>query len=313
MNFAQTHIFNQLLQGTPFSSSELIDLIKTAPNRYKEHYIIKRNNRGKRLISQPTRELKYVQKYFIQNILNKLPIHSAAKAYRTGLSIRDHALPHANSRYLLKMDFKDFFPSITAEGLCYRLKIDFGFSDSDLYIIKRIICKRDPSTGVLKLSIGSPSSPYISNYFLFEFDEIVTSFCLENDVVYTRYADDLAFSTNLPKKLDIVELYIRNLIQDLSYLGLELNDKKTVNVSKKNKRMLVGLTLSNEGRVSVGRGKKRDLRSQLYRASKGEMESEELQKLKGQLAFLWSVDPIFVQNLCKRYSARKISELDFNK
>lgn len=77
--------------------------------------------------------------------------------------------------------------------------------------------------------------------------------------------------------------------------------------------MLVGLTLSNDGRVSVGRRKKRDLRSQLYRASKGEMESEELQKLKGQLAFLWSVDPIFVQDLCKRYGAQKISELDFNK
>lgn len=77
--------------------------------------------------------------------------------------------------------------------------------------------------------------------------------------------------------------------------------------------MLVGLILSNEGRVSVGRGRKRDLRSQLYRASKGEVASEELQKLKGQLAFLWSVDPIFVQDLCNRYGVRKISELDFNK
>lgn len=200
MDFTQTQIFNRLLRETPFSAAELIDLIKTAPNRYKEHYINKRNNRGKRLISQPTKELKYVQKYFIQNILNGLPIHYAAKAYRSGLSIKDHALPHANSKYLLKLDFRDFFPSITAEGLCYRLKLDFGFSDSDLYIIKRIICKCRPCSDVLHLSIGAPSSPYISNYFLFEFDEIIFNFCLENEVVYTRYADDLAFSTNFPKK-----------------------------------------------------------------------------------------------------------------
>lgn len=311
MIFSQTPLFAQLLAETPFSTAELIDLIQTSPTRYKDHYIEKRNGRGKRLISQPTKEVKYVQRYLIANVLNSLPIHSAAKAYRVGLSIKDHALPHANAKYLLKLDFKDFFPSITAKALSYKFSVDLKISNIEIEIINRIVCRYDPLSDTLRLSIGSPSSPYISNYFLFDFDEKIFQFCNKNQITYTRYADDLALSTNSPRNLDIAYQHILKIIHELNYLGLNLNSKKTINVSKKNRRTLVGLTLSNDGTASIGRDAKRDIRNQLYRASKGEITNIEFQKLKGRLAFLFSVDPDFVIKLCRKHGATRVADLNF--
>lgn len=311
MTFVQTPLFARLLADTPFSEGELLELIHTSPTRYKDHFIEKRNGRGKRLISQPTKEVKYIQRYLIEYILKYLPVHHAATAYRSGLSIKDHALPHADARYLLKLDFENFFPSITAKGLALRLNIDSGLSELEVAIVVRLLCRYDASSDMLRLSIGAPSSPYISNYFLFEFDRVVSKFCGDNSVVYTRYADDLAFSTNEPKMLDAVQAHVLNTLDEMAYLGLRLNEKKTVNVSKKNRRTLVGLTLSNEGSVSVGRDAKRGIRNQLHRASKGDLTLEEFQRLKGQLAFMLAVDPDFVMALCRKHGVARIADLSF--
>ena len=109
-------LFRRLLILSPFSEWELVALIHTAPLRYKDHYILKRNGRGRRLISQPTLELKFLQRLLVSKEFVNLPMHDAAVAYRRCHSIKDHAAPHASNKYLLKLDFKDFFPSLE-EGL----------------------------------------------------------------------------------------------------------------------------------------------------------------------------------------------------
>ena len=311
MSFLQVPLFNELLSALPFSALELVELIQTAPTRYKNHYIDKRNGRGKRLISQPTKEVKLAQRYLVAHTLRSLPVHPSATAYRIGASIKDHALPHANARYLLKLDFEDFFPSITATSLARRLEMDSGLEKQEIAIVVRLLCRYDLVSDQLRLSIGAPSSPCISNYFMFEFDKAVSGFCDANSICYTRYADDLAFSTNLPKMLDAVQAHVLNTLDEMAYLGLRLNEKKTVNVSKKNRRTLVGLTLSNEGSVSVGRDAKRGIRNQLHRASKGDLTLEEFQRLKGQLAFMLAVDPDFVMALCRKHGVARIADLSF--
>src|SRR5690554_1953604 len=85
--------------------------IQSAPHRNK-HYKISKRSGGKRLISQPAIEVKLLQRAFADVYLSKLPVHPAAMAYRTGLSILDNAKVHAGSGSILKMDFRDFFPSI---------------------------------------------------------------------------------------------------------------------------------------------------------------------------------------------------------
>jgi len=303
-------LFQKLLERSPFSARELTVLIETAPARYKDHYIQKRHGRGMRLISQPSSEIKFLQRLIVAYELCDVPIHDAAIAYQTGRSIKDHALPHANGRYLLKLDFKDFFPSLRADTLKYRLGRDKNFSDIELWILCQLLCRRNRKTGKLELSIGAPSSPFISNYLLWEFDSLLTSFCSKLDVRYTRYADDLAFSTSKPKVLDEVQEKVSSLLRDLDYLGVSLNQDKTVNVSKKNQRTLTGLRLSNDGAVSIGRDKKRKLRAIMHAFSQNQLLAEEVNQLRGKLAFVFSVDPEFVTTLLKKYNLKKISDID---
>ncbi|MCE7914877.1 MAG: RNA-directed DNA polymerase [Nitrosomonas sp. PRO4] len=310
MSFAREPLFVRLLDLTPFSERDLAILIATAPRRYKDHYIEKRNGRGKRLISQPTAELKFVQRLLIKHELTHLQLHEASVAYRSGSSIMDHASPHASARYLLKLDFKDFFPSLKASTLQYRFTKDSDYSENEKWILCQLLCRGSLITGDLQLSIGAPSSPYISNYLMWEFDTKLTEFCKKYSAEYTRYADDLAISTSQPHALDKIESEVRRLLMELSYLKLTLNEDKKVNVSKKNRRTLVSLRLANDGNVSVGRQRKRQLRAAMNALIHGRLSTAEISRFRGMMAFVYSIDPNFVDQLCSKNGFATISAID---
>lgn len=310
MSIASTPLFQRLLERSPFSEHELIVLIATAPSRYKTHLIDKRGGRGKREISQPTKEIKFLQRLLIASELKNLPIQDAAIAYRPGKAIRDHAQPHAEARYLLKLDFKNFFPSLKFKALEHRLSADTSYSPVERWILGNLLCRSPKGTSTLQLSIGAPSSPLVSNYLLGEFDIRATEYCEERNVRYTRYADDLAFSTSTPGMLDEVETFVRYLVSDLPYLALSLNETKTINVSTKRRRTLVGLTLSNDGRASIGRDAKRELRAAVHNLSSGALDVSEVARLRGRLAFTFAIDPDFVRSLLARYGYASINELE---
>jgi hypothetical protein len=309
MSIVSAPLFQRLLARTPFSEKELVVLVATAPTRYKDHYINKRNGRGKRLISQPTKEIKFLQRLLVKYELADLPMHEAAMAYRKGLSTKHHAEQHASSRYLLKLDFRDFFLSLHDTALDYLLAQDTHFSHAERWMICNLLCRRLPKTSTQRLSIGAPSSPFVSNYMMHEFDTKLTAFCSSRGVRYTRYADDLALSTSNPHILDLVKDEVQRILQELSYLNISLNEEKTVNVSKKKKRTLVGLTLSNVGNVSVGREEKRRLRAEFHSFSKGMLPHDEIGRLRGKLAYVFGIDPDFVTGLCKRYRVSKIGDI----
>jgi len=309
MSIASAPLFQRLLARSPFSEHELIVLIATAPSRYKVHYIEKRGGRGRREIAQPTKEIKFLQRLLSKQELAYLPIHDAAVAYRSGLSIADHARPHAQGRYLLKLDFKDFFPSIKWPAVASLLSQDTEYTALELWILGNLLCRKLKPNGGLQLAIGAPSSPLISNFVLHEFDSELTAFCSHRAVRYTRYADDLAFSTKVPGVLDEVEDEVQLLLNKLDYLGVRLNNEKTVNVSKKARRTLVGLTLSNDGRASIGREAKRELRLALHRAANRLLDPSQVANLRGRLAFTYAVDPEFVDTLLERYGFATIAQI----
>jgi hypothetical protein len=281
----------------PFSRRETDLLILTAPKRYKVHTIEKRNGRGLRVIAQPTSELKLVQRWLLLTYLKDLPVHNAAMAYRRGLGIKDHAQLHASGRYLLKLDFKNFFPSIQAEDFRLHVSRFSTMAPEDQMAASRLLFRADPTVRQLTLSIGAPSSPFVSNTVMYLFDAALTNHCEQLGVRYSRYADDLAFSTNEPFLLTRLKEKVMEICGSVEYPRLFLNEEKTVFTSKKYQRQLTGLILSNNGSASLGRSRKREIRAMAHSFANGKLNADEIGKLRGLIAFSLSIDENFVFSL----------------
>lgn len=289
-------IIEQMCDRFSLIEKEAKSFIESAPNRYKFYKIAKRHG-GMREIASPTKALKIIQVWAFNKFLSNLEIHPSAIAYVKGKNIKDFVLPHSNNKYLLKIDFKNFFNSIDGADFLNFLedKASYLLCEERQLLTNIFFCKNKKSEiKELYLSIGAPSSPFISNIIMINFDNQVSEFCKDNKIIYTRYADDLAFSTNTPNALTNLIKEINTICKNLNYpKKLEINPEKTVFTSRKHNRTLTGLVISNDGKVSIGREKKRNLRTIAHKANLGVLDQESLDKFKGTLAFLLSIDPDF--------------------
>lgn len=273
-------------------------IILTAPLRYKIFEIPKKNG-GYREVAQPAREVKTLQRWVVRELKPLLPIHPAATAYQAGSSILSNAEAHAGSCYLLKLDFVDFFPSILRGDI--RAHLDRycaeRFDAGARIVFSHLLCwvrKRIPP---LRLCIGAPSSPFISNSILYDFDCSLSELANERDVTYTRYADDITLSARNRGQLDAFVPAVRDMLERLSYPRLSLNDGKTVQASRAGRRVVTGLVLTPEGRVSIGRERKRLIRAMYHRSLAGLLDPKELLQLSGLMAFAEGVEPGFCARL----------------
>lgn len=303
-------VLSDLAEKFLISSFEIANFVNTAPYRYKVYTIPKRSGRGVRVIAQPTDILKVMQRMVLETYLVGLPVHNCAVAYREGLGIKENAIAHVNNQFLLKMDFSDFFPSIGPQDLILHIKKHKGqISREDAYAVKKLFFwarKKDPTH---RLSIGAPSSPFISNTLLYEFDCLVFHACSKLGVVYTRYADDLTFTTNAEGVLFDIPALIFKVCDAVEYPRLKVNSDKTIFSSKANNRHVTGVVLTNDNKISLGHAKKRKIRSLVYKYSSGEMTKEEVYSLKGMLSFARHIEPKFFQGLIRKYSYEVVSSI----
>ncbi|NVI83037.1 retron St85 family RNA-directed DNA polymerase [Janthinobacterium sp. BJB401] len=289
-----------LEKSLPFSSKEIDFFVMSAPLRYKV-YKIKKKEPGKfREVSQPSAEVKLLQRWLMLNVLVKFKVHDSAKAYKAGVGLLDNVSPHVNNRFLLKMDFENFFPSITS-GDFFDFMVGKGYDYEDIVVMVSILFKKDRADDSLRLAIGAPSSPLLSNILLYNFDVALDDYCQTLGVVYTRYADDLSFSTKNSGVLNGVEKALGGIIESSCSISLKVNRDKTIHSSKKNGRKITGLVIGSDNKVSIGLERKRLLRSQVYRFKKGFLDPEQVGSLKGYIAFLQSVEPEHVKRLINIY------------
>jgi RNA-directed DNA polymerase len=298
-----------LVAGTGLSEGDVRSIVANAPSRYKTYTIPKRSG-GQRTISQPAREVKFLQRILIDEVLSKLPVHDAAMAYREGRSIKDNAAAHVGGGTILKLDFADFFPSIVAgdwRGYCERYRV---FDDEDdVRLSANVLFRRTKYGSVLHLAIGAPSSPTLSNVLMAEFDQRVAEAVAKDKVSYTRYADDLTFSAKRAHNLVGVERAVRRIIREVASPRLRLNEEKTVLATRKFRRVVTGLVLADDGKVSLGRDRKRDIRAALHHYTLGQLNGHETAHLAGLLAFVNAVEPMFLARLVDRYGLATIEQV----
>lgn len=300
----------ELQEALGVSAAQLNRLILRAPHTYKIYTIPKRTG-GRRTIAQPARETKFLQHWLIKNLFSRLPVHACAMAYQPDSCIRRNAEAHIHNSYLAKFDFKNFFTSIKTDALVAHFSkyLSEYLSESDIHDVARISCIKPEGGGAMSLSIGAPSSPILSNSIMFEFDTAVFAWCQKNDFVYTRYADDLAFSTSKKDVCNTVEAAIRRVVRSLEYPRLMFNNKKTTFVSKKHQRRVTGLIIANDETVSLGRDRKRVISAFIHKYSLGLLAEDETWSLQGLLAFALDVEPPFIRRMSAKYGSEVIEAI----
>ena len=297
-----SNLFSRLGLASLLPPDQLDGLIRSAPHRYKVYEIPKKAPGQFRTIAQPAREVKALQYWVLRHVLDQFEVHSAATAYRRNRSILHNAEPHVNSRFLLKLDFKDFFPSIKAHDFhVFMRRAKTGLGEDEIKALCRILFWAPKGVSDLCLSIGAPTSPTLSNILMMNFDRQVSIVCRKHRVAYTRYADDLSFSATTSDQLSTVEDEVLRICRSMRSPRLTINSAKTVRVSKRDARRVTGLVLSNDQRVSIGRHEKRRIRASLHHFVTGRLAEDEISKLRGMLAYVKSVEPSFLSRLRQKY------------
>lgn len=303
-------LMQAMQEATGLSEAQILRLVARSPHAYKIYTIPKKSG-GLRTIAQPAKETKYVQRWLMINIFVQLPLHESAVAYKLGASIKKNADLHRKNSYISKFDFQNFFPSIKEVDLVshFTKHLADRFTSVDIQYMARLCCISSKGTKDRCLSIGAPSSPMLSNSVMYEFDSLVDSWCKPMGIVYTRYADDLTFSTNEKGISTEIEKKIADFIHHLDYPKLRLNNKKTAHLSKKYQRRVTGLIINNEDEISIGRERKRAISALIHRCSINMLSMEEKYNLQGLLGFAKDVEPTFVMRMRKKYGSEIIDSV----
>jgi len=293
------------------SKQEISDFVLSAPKKYKIYTIPKRTA-GKRVIAHPAKKLKQYQRVLIARLEAVFPVHDAAFAYRKHIGIKQNARQHQKSKYLLKMDFQNFFHSITPK-LFFSIvdKHHIALTEEDKYLLEKILffCPSKRTDGKLILSIGAPSSPLISNIVLFFFDQSLHEACEKQGITYTRYADDITFSTNIKNQLFEFPLVVKRLLVKHFSGQITINESKTVFSSMAHNRHITGVTITNKGELSIGRERKRTISSLIHQFSLNQLPDEDRRYLQGLFAFARDIEPAFKQRMIKKYSLETINKI----
>lgn len=254
---------------------------------YREFQIKKRSG-GFREIKAPYPSLLYMQNWIYREILLKCKVNATAHGFVKKRSILTNANVHKGQTHLLKMDLKDFFPSIPINWVVKVFK-DIGYTNDVAFCLASICCLNDV------LPQGAPTSPMLSNIVASFMDRRLYKLCQKYGYKYTRYADDIAISGSFisPSFIEVVSSVIENC-------GFDVNKKKTRLYGEKGNKIITGISLANN-EMRVPRDYRRGLEQEIYYILKYGYDahvkrnkirkSNYLQSVIGKLNFWLMVEP----------------------
>lgn len=285
---------NQLADclGVPRSKLAYLLFIKKTENLYTTFEIPKKSG-GSREINAPQAELKNVQRklsdalqeyqrtYRKEQGINAILSH----AFEKEKSIITNAKIHRNKRYVLNIDLQAFFTSFhfgRVRGFFEKDK-NFLLPYEVAVTIAQIACYNG------HLPQGSPCSPIITNLICNKMDIWLLQLAKAYKLDYTRYADDITFSTNRTSFLDEYDEFIEQVTSVIAHSGFAVNEKKTRLQFRDSRQEVTGLVVNKK--ISVKREyikKTRAMAHQLYQTNRFTIDGEEsnINQLEGRFAFI---------------------------
>lgn len=237
--------------------------------------------KGWRIVMDPSPDLRLMLDV-IKAELDEIPLHDAAHGFVAGRSCLTNAKPHQKKQVVLNLDIKDFFPSISFDGLLKRIRRDI--CEEVEYWLP--VCFHDG-----KLATGACTSPILSNIYMIELDSVFSQAAKELGLSYTRYADDMTFSGDIADKgrflIDFVQMHLKKF-------GLTLNRKKIKLMPYYQKQVVTGILVNNE-KLSLPRKYK----ERIFAEVRGKTFESLSPELAGSMEYIRSVDPSFYMKLLK--------------
>ncbi len=280
------------------------------------HYrILEKKSGAIRLIEAPKPRLKELQRKILEQILDKIPPHSAAHGFVPGRSVKTFLAPHVGQRVVLKMDLQDFFPSITGVRVQTVFRM-LGYPESVADLLGGICSNAVPrrvwpmesqfqDARMLHtrphLPQGAPTSPALANICAYRVDCRLTGLARSAGSEYTRYADDLAFSGGEDFERG-VERFSTHVAAILLEEGFQVNHRKT-RIMRRGVRQRVAGLVANE-RMNVPGPNFDRLKATLYNCVRFGAETQNRTDhphfrahLDGRIGWVESINPAKGQRL----------------
>lgn len=275
-------------------------------NKYSEFEIPKKNGKTRK-INAPTDQLKHLQRRLadlLNNCFSEISSEAQQKSlshgFRKNHSIVTNATNHKNRRYVFNVDLKDFFPSINfgrVRGFFIKNN-HFSLEEKVATVIAQIACHNN------ELPQGSPSSPIISNLIGHLLDIRLVNLAKTGKCTYSRYADDLTFSTNrkdfpasiASKEDDNNWVASKKLIREIEKVGFCLNTDKTSMQYRTDRQLATGLVVNEKVNIKSEYYKNaRSMCHKLFNAGEFYVGGDNADKLgsisqlEGILSFIYQV------------------------
>lgn len=274
------------------------------------HYIrfkVPKKTGGFRLISSPMPKLKNAQYWILENILKKIELNEKAHGFVDKKSILTNATPHLKSDILINMDLKDFFPSLSYKRVKGLFK-SLGYSESIATILGLVCTEAEVQEAELdgktffvelderKLPQGAPTSPAITNIICKRLDKRMAELAENLGFIYTRYADDLTFSTSSENNENVAKLMnrIKNIIK---HEGFIIHPDKTKIVREGGRKEVTGIVINEK--LSIKKETLKKFRATLHQIQRDGLDAKKwgnspniLSSINGFANFVKMVDPI---------------------
>jgi RNA-directed DNA polymerase len=278
-------------------------------------------NGSLRLIEQPSAALRGLQRKLLFQLLNRVPVHPAAYGFVRGKSVADHARLHTGKAMVIRVDIKDFFPSIspgrvyaTFHGLgiapaVARTRCQLTTSALSSEQLRSALFTRFPGApsrvneyfqtwksvfGVPHLPQGAPTSPALANLAAFRLDQRLTGFAARYDLAYSRYADDLTFSGNI--SISAAQKWLDSVRFIVADDGWAVNERKTRIMPCGGRQRVTGVVVNEFANIA-----RKDfdlLKAQVHRYSQlPTRDAAQRAQLLGQLAWLGQFHPARAEKL----------------
>ena len=244
-------------------------------------WTIAKRSGGERTISRPQKKLAAAQQWILDSVLSKIPVHDAAHGFVPGRSTLTGAEPHVGSQVVVNMDLRDFFSTIDFARVAGLFR-GMGYSPA-VATIFALLCTESPrrvirsggeilhaAVGNRSLPQGACTSPALSNLIAKRMDKRLAGTATSIGWQYTRYADDLTFSTKVDaSNVGYVLARVRHVAQEE---GFAVKDSKTRVLRRCTQQSVTGIVVND--RPSIDRKTIRQLRAILHRAKHEGLEKQ---------------------------------------